>query len=82
VLFVESSPDAVDLTRRHFDRRAPHIHLEVQPDGAAALAWLAQPGHHVDVALLDLRLPGMTGLELLENLQTQYKFPCIFVTGR
>lgn len=82
VLFVESSPDDVDLTRRHFDRRAPHIPLEVQPDGAAALAWLAQPGHHVDVAFLDLRLPGMTGLELLENLQTQYKFPCILVTGR
>ena len=82
VLFVESSPDDVELTRRHFDRRAPHIHLEVQPDGAAALAWLAQPGHHVDVALLDLRLPGMTGLELLENLKTQYKFPCILITGR
>lgn len=82
VLLVESSVDDVELTRRHFDRRAPHIHLEVQPDGAAALAWLARPGHRVDVALLDLRLPGMTGLELLESLQAQYKFPCILITGR
>ena len=24
----------------------------------------------------------MTGLELLENLKTQYKFPCILITGR
>ena len=24
----------------------------------------------------------MTGLELLENLKTQYKFTCILITGR
>lgn len=82
VLFVESNSDDIDLTRRHFERRAPHISLVFKPDAAAALAWLEQPGHHADVALLDLRLPGMTGLELLENLQSSYPFPCIMITGR
>lgn len=81
-LFVEASADDIELTRRHFERRAPHISLVFQPDAAAALDWLKQPEHRVDVALLDLRLQGMTGLELLEHLQAHYAFPCIMITGR
>lgn len=82
VLYVETDSDDIELTRRHFGRRAPHLGLVVQPDGEAALAWLADPEHHADVALLDLRLPGMSGLELLEVLQTRYKLPSILITGR
>lgn len=82
VLYVESSQDDIDLTRRHFERRAPHLELVVQPDGEAALAWLAEPDHHADVVLLDLCLPGMSCLELLEILQTRYTLPSILVTGQ
>lgn len=81
-LYVESSHLDVDLTRRHFERRAPHISLVVQSDGPSALAWLDQPAHRADVALVDLRLPGMSGLDLLEILQTRYKIPSILITGR
>lgn len=81
-LFVESNPDDIDLTRRHFERRAPHISLEFAADAPSALDWLARPGKHADVVLLDLRLPGMTGLELLEKLKASYAFPCIMITGR
>ena len=82
VLYVESNHDDIDLTRRHFERRAPHLDLVVHADGPSALAWLAEPDHHADVALLDLRLPGMSGLELLETLQARYKLPSILITGR
>jgi len=82
VLYVEANHDDVDLTRRYFERRASHLDLVVQPDGEAALAWLAEPDHHADVVLLDLRLPGMSGLELLESLHARYAFPCILITGR
>ena len=82
VLYVESNQDDVELTRRHFERRAPHINLVVHPDGASALAWLDSPGHRADVALLDLRLPGMSGLELLDVLHTRYHLPGILITGR
>ncbi|MCA1978020.1 MAG: response regulator [Thiobacillus sp.] len=81
-LYVESTPADVDLTRRHFERRAPHIALAVQSDGPAALAWLETPGHHADVALIDLRLPGMSGLELLDTLRARHALPCILITGR
>lgn len=72
VPYVESSPDDVALTRHHFERRAPHPGLVNQPDGPAALAWLDVPGNCADVALLDLRLPGMSGLELLPLLQARH----------
>jgi len=82
VLYVESNQGDVDLTRRHFERRAPHISLIVHPDGPAALAWLNVREHHADVALIDLRLPGMSGLELLEQLHTRHHLPSILITGR
>ena len=82
VLYVESSLDDTELTRRHFERRAPHINLVLKSDAPAALDWLTQPNHRADVALLDLRLPGMSGLELLEKLLGSYQFPCILITGR
>lgn len=82
VLYVESSPDDIALTRHHFERRAPHLDLVTMPDGPAALAWLEVPGNHADVALLDLRLPGMSGLELLPLLQARHGLPCLVITGR
>lgn len=82
VLYVESSPDDIELTRHHFERRAPHLDLVALPDGPAALAWLEAPGNRADVALLDLRLPGMSGLELLPRLQAGYGLPCLVITGR
>ncbi|KAB2318077.1 response regulator [Betaproteobacteria bacterium SCN1] len=82
VLYVEANGDDVELTRRHFERRAPHLNLVAHADGDTALAWLAQPGNRADVALLDLRLPGMSGLELLAALHEAYRLPCILITGR
>lgn len=82
VLYVETSPDDIELTRRHFERRAPHLDLVVHADAEAALAWLAVPGNRADVALIDLRLPGMSGLELLDQLHGRQGLPCILITGR
>lgn len=82
VLYVESNPDDIELTRRHFERRAPHIELVALTDGPAALAWFDDPAHRADVALIDLRLPGMSGLELLDSLRTHHALPCVLITGR
>jgi CheY-like chemotaxis protein len=82
VLYVENRGDDADLAQRYFERRAPHLSLIVHGDGESALAWLQQPGHRADVVLLDLRLPGMTGLELLAAIKSRYRLPCILITGR
>ncbi len=42
VLYVESNQDDIDLTRRHFERRAPHLNLVVHADGPS-LRWPGWP---------------------------------------
>jgi DNA-binding NtrC family response regulator len=82
VLYVEHSASDVELTQRHFERRAPHLGLTVQTTAEAALAWL-RDGGEADVALLDLRLPGMDGLALLAAIRAERPaLPCVLITGR
>ena len=55
--------------------------VTAMPDGASALAYLA--GSNLpDVILLDWRMPGMSGLELLHTLRERgIRIPVIFLTG-
>jgi DNA-binding NtrC family response regulator len=46
-------------------------------DGAAALDWLAQ--HRADAVLLDLRMPGLDGMEVLRRIRAQNDPPPVAV---
>jgi two-component system response regulator ChvI len=50
------------------------------PDGLAALNGLKQV--RPDLAILDIRMPHMDGVELLLRLRQQSEVPIIFLTGR
>ncbi len=49
-------------------------------DGAEALRGLSQ--HPVDLAVLDIKMPRMDGLELLEKLRRNSAVPVIFLTSK
>ena len=50
------------------------------PSGEEALTILAKDVF--DVVLLDIKLPGMSGLEVLKNIREKYKsLPVIMITG-
>ena len=79
ILLIEDEVSDAALLRRGFEKTAvrnPIVHLK---DGDEALAYLAGVGQYNDRAkyplpvliLLDLKLPGMTGLQLLQWLRTQ-----------
>ena len=57
------------------------------PDGPTALAWLRNAhaaGQPVDVVLLDLQMPGMSGLELAREIRCDASLstlPLVMVTG-
>lgn len=72
ILLVEDNPMDVDLTRRAFAKRNISNPLEVARDGEEALAWFDRwaAGHPLPVViLLDLKLPRVSGLEVLRQLK-------------
>ena len=69
ILLVEDNPMDVDLTLRAFKRRRVTNPVEVARDGEEALAWLPrwEAGEPMPaVVLLDINLPRVTGLEVLD----------------
>jgi DNA-binding NtrC family response regulator len=64
------------LTKRGFE-------AAMASSGAEALAFLAQSGGtEVDVVVLDVRMPGMDGLETLEHIRREYPLvEVIMLTG-
>ncbi len=82
VLLVEDDPDIRTLVEVRL-RRLGHLVLGVG-SGDEALSVLAAKGAP-DVAVLDVLLPGMTGLELLHRLRQDPAYaalPAVFLSGR
>lgn len=55
--------------------------LKVFPDGISAWEWFRTTEHEVDVAMLDIDMPGMNGIELVGKIKQ--KFPntqCLICT--
>src|SRR3954452_23379106 len=65
VLFVDDEKPLQELMRSELPRLGHEV--TVCPDGRAALKALEKGGF--DAAILDLRMPGMTGIEVLEHLK-------------
>lgn len=68
VLVVDDDPDVRYLVRHGLER----ARFEVVEAGDAEGALQVAQGCRVDVAVLDLDLPGMTGLKLMSELRRRY----------
>ena len=81
ILIVEDSPLVQQMYGLAFSR---HEHeLTTASDGRAALAQLADPASRFDVILLDLRMPGMNGVEFLREVRRDARlaqFPIVLTT--
>ncbi|MBK1642521.1 two-component system response regulator [Chromatium okenii] len=82
VLHVEDNPIDVDLTQRALARRAPDIQcVAVASTLAAALACLQQAERY-ELALVDLRLPDGSGLEVLAHIrERRLPLAVVLLTG-
>ena len=72
ILLVEDNPMDVDLTLRAFKRRKLANPVNVARDGEEALDWISrwEQGEALPVViLLDLKLPRVSGLEVLERFK-------------
>ncbi len=86
VLYIEHNTFDVDLTRRHLEQYASHIHLTVVRDAAQAIERLLASEQPIvcDVLLLDYQLPGLSALETIKMLRQEYDIdlPMVLVTGQ
>jgi two-component system response regulator len=77
ILLVEDNPDDVALTMRAFRKNNIANDIVVTRDGAEALDYLFGQGAYADrdtsdtprIILLDLKLPKLSGLEVLARLR-------------
>ncbi len=84
VLVIEDNPDDRELLRRQLKKSGLGEHVKFISDGQEAYDYLAGPDapQHGEliIILLDLRLPSLSGLELLRRLRTLPQFQSLPVT--
>lgn len=68
------------LTSVSMALEAEGYHVQTYTDGAAALAGLAT--NPPDVAVFDIKMPRMDGMELLRRLRQKSDLPVIFLTSK
>jgi len=78
ILVVDDNPKIVEVLDAYL--RADGFDVVTAADGPAALA--AVQAHRPDLALLDIMLPGIDGLELTRRFQREHDLPVILVTAR
>jgi len=77
ILVIDDEESMRDSCRQTFSRTN---RVEVAPDGAAGLAMLAKESF--DLVILDLKMPGLSGMEVLAKIKQEYpQVVVIVITG-
>ena len=77
VLVVDDDPTVSDVVRRYLERAG--FVVEKAGDGPTALRFASE--RPPDLVVLDLMLPGMSGLEVCERLRRSSDVPVIMLTA-
>ena len=91
MLLVEDNEDDIELTLRALKKNRLENELVIVRDGAEALEYLFRTGRHAsreddmpEVVLLDLKLPGLNGLEVLQRIRADARtkmLPVVILTS-
>lgn len=79
ILLVDDDKDLCELLAQYL--RTEQFAVDVVYAGEAALRLLNNP-HNFSVIVLDIMMPGMSGLELLNELRKTQDTPVLMLTGR
>ena len=84
MLIVDDSPTDIELTTIALEATGREISVCSTTDGESALAMLKN-GHELPaLILLDLKIPGMSGIEVLREIRADDRFreiPVVVVTS-
>ncbi len=80
VLLVDDNPDSIKLVMRQLIR-AGDYQVDSIDSGTACLEMLKEKQY--DILLLDYKLPGMNGIEVLDSIvKGEYDLPVVMITGQ
>src|SRR5258708_4000573 len=80
ILIVDDEPDGSEFVARYLQRQGYATRLA--PNGFEAVSMLVN--HHPDAVVLDVRMPGMDGIELLHVMRSYLRWltlPVIILTA-
>ncbi len=80
VLVVED--DQTLLSTLSYNLRHEGLRVLTATDGAAGLAAAEREGNKVDVIILDIMLPGMSGFQILRQVRTTSDVPVLLLSAR
>ncbi len=78
VVVVEDEPDIADLLTLYFEREGWTVHWCQDGERGLETIRARQP----DLVILDIGLPGMSGLDVCRELRTTSDVPVLFLTAR
>jgi CheY-like chemotaxis protein len=84
IMVVDDDPDDMEITRRILARTRSDMIIRPVPRGEAALALLRNSAELPSLMLLDLKMPGMSGIDTLRRMREDEglrHIPVIIVTN-
>lgn len=69
ILIVDDNPDDIELTTIALASSEPDLCVRSAQDGGTALRMLRTGGDPPDLILIDIKMPGMSGLETLREIR-------------
>lgn len=76
-LIVEDNPTFLNTFKEAMSRSFPEVELTDAQNGEQALEMIGKS--RPDIVFLDIRLPGQSGLEILEIIKSGYPEICIVI---
>lgn len=84
ILIIDDDENDVLITRRALLKIDPELRVEAILSGEAALNILLNRGEHPALILLDLKMPGMSGFDILRRIRADGRLkdlPVVVVTS-
>lgn len=84
ILIVDDNPDDIEITKIILGRIGRPLNVEDAPSGEAALTRLRAGKDLPSMILLDIKMPGMTGIDTLCQIRADERLkaiPVIIVTS-
>jgi two-component system response regulator CpxR len=78
ILLADDDTELSGLLKEYFESEGFDVRLA--SDGTKALEEARKPG--LDLAVLDVMMPGMSGMDVLKQLREESKLPVIMLTAR